>query len=79
MFILLSYKAFFFLFAGIRALALRKLLRGLQPIGTFDPKYKNLVKTGDYDDALKDFKSLKPMNVVERKAESGVSPLRLNL
>lgn len=60
---------------GIRALALRKLLRGLQPIGKFDPKYKNLVKTGDYDDALKDFKSLKPMNVVERKAESGATVL----
>ena len=54
-------------------MAKRALLKGAQPILSVMPDVKVFVKQGDYKKALKDFYSVGPIHVRDRKLKAGVS------
>ena len=60
----------------VGANALRKLLKQTTGIG-HDQKYRNFIKHGDYETALKEFKSVSPVDVRTTTTDRGVSLLYL--
>ena len=47
--------------AGLGMTAAQRLLRGAEKIGTKDKQFRTYIKTGNYDTALADFNSVKPV------------------
>ena len=55
---------------------MKTLLRGAEEIPSAKQSLRDYVKIGDYDDALRDFKKVHPINIQGSFGIDGVSTLR---